>query len=365
MQAMRATLIATLLVTYSAGAIAQATTSASPSFTTTAALSHAVIVSVTDNTPGATIYYTTDGTTPSAQSPRYLAPFLVASDLTVKAVAIADGKPGTVSTMKLAPAIPPGTLVWSDEFNDAADLGQRPNPAIWTYDTGHTGFGNREFEHYCAWGDATAPCDPAHPNAYVALDGYLHIIARQPTPGVYTSARLKSDGLFSAAYGASSIRIEARMKLPEGQGIWPAFWTLGNNIATDKWPACGEQDIMEHINAPKPDWIAGSLHGTNGDTTEHYIDSPLHPFSAADWHTYGMIWSKGKISFYVDSPENIYTTVTPTDFSKPGAVWPFDSGNSVYLLLNLAIGGNWPKAPDATTKFPAEMLVDYVRIYTN
>jgi beta-glucanase (GH16 family) len=365
---MKAILLVTLTVAYAAAAVAQAAAPAAPagpSITTAAALNHAVIVSVAGGTPGATIYYTTDGATPTAQSTRYLAPFLVASDLTINAVAIADGKPGTVSTQKFAPAIPPGTLVWSDEFNDAADHGARPNPEIWTYDAGHSGFGNREFEHYCAWGDGTDPCDPAHPNAFVASDGYLHIVALQPTPGVYTSARLKSQGLFSVAYGTSSLRIEAHMKLPEGQGTWPAFWTLGNNIATDKWPACGEQDIMEHINAPKPDWIAGSLHGTNGDTTAHYTDSPQRAFSAADWHTYGIIWTKNKISFYVDSPFNIYATNTPADFSRPGAVWPFDNGNSVYLLLNLAIGGDWPKAPDATTNFPAEMLVDYVRIYTN
>ena len=155
------------------------------------------------------------------------------------------------------------------------------------------------------------------------------------------------------------------MKLPEEQGMWPAFWTLGNTmVGENTWPACGEQDIMEHINAPKPDWIAGSLHGTKGDTTRHYIDSPERAFSAADWHTYGILWSKGKISFYVDSPFNIYTTNTPADFARPGAIWPFDTGNGVFLLLNLAVGGDWPKSPDATTKFPAEMLVDYVRIYS-
>jgi beta-glucanase (GH16 family) len=368
---MRAILFVTLLVAYASAAIAQAmgptvpTTPASPSITAAAALSQAVIVSIADSTPGATIHYTTDGATPTAQSPQYFAPFLVASDLTVKAVAVTDGKPGTVSTQKFAAAIPPGTLVWNDEFNSAADLGERPNPEIWTYDAGHSGFGNREFQHYCAWGDATPPCDTAHRNAFVAPDGYLHIIARQPTPGVYTSARLKSEGLFSVSSGTGSIRIEARMKLPEGQGLWPAFWTLGNNIATDKWPACGEQDIMEHINAPQPDWIAGSLHGTNGDTTQHYPTPSDPKFSAADWHNYGMIWSKGKISFYVDSLSNIYATFTPADFNRPGAVWPFDSGNGVFILLNLAVGGDWPKSPDATTKFPAEMLVDYVRIYAN
>ncbi len=374
---MRAFLFVTLAVAYSAAlfhlpvAIAQAVgptppvTPAAPSITATAALNHAMIVSISGGSPGATIYYTTDGAAPTAQSTRYLAPFLIASDLTVKAVAITDGKPGQVSTEKVAAAIPSGALAWSDEFNDEADLGDKPNPDFWTYDTGHTGFGNQEFEHYCAWGDATPPCDPAQRNAFIGSDGYLHIVARQPTPGVYTSARLKTEGLLSVFPATGTIRIEARMKLPEGQGIWPAFWTLGNNIATDKWPACGEQDIMEHINAPKPDWIAGSLHGTNGDTTRHYPTPPDPAFSAADWHTYGILWSKGKISFYVDTPANIYATNTPADFNRPGAIWPFDSGNPVFLLLNLAIGGNWPKAPDATTKFPAELLVDYVRIYAN
>jgi beta-glucanase (GH16 family) len=322
-----------------------------------------VIVSISGGTPGATIHYTTDGAVPTAQSPQYFAPFLVASELTVKAVAISDGKPGAVATQKFDAAISPGTLVWTDDFN--ADSGDQPNPSIWTYDTGHTGFGNREFEHYCAWGDSTTPCDPAHPNVFVGPDGYLHIVARQPTSGVYTSARLKTQGLFGVSDGVAGIRIEARMKLPEGQGLWPAFWTLGSNITTDKWPACGEQDIMEHINAPTPDWIAGSLHGTHGDTTQHYPTPPDPKFSSADWHIYGIIWSKGKIAFYVDTPDNIYTTVTPAAFTRPGAVWPFDSGNSFFLLLNLAIGGDWPKAPDATTKFPAEMLVDYVRIYAN
>jgi beta-glucanase (GH16 family) len=369
---MRAIPFVAMLVAYTVGAIAQTTgptfpsTPPSPSITATAALNHAMIVSIAGSTPGATIYYTTDGAAPTAQSPRYIAPFLVASELTVKAVAITDGKPGAVSTEKYAAAISTGTLVWSDDFNDETDSNSQPNPAIWAYDTGHTGFGNREFEHYCAYGDTTTPCDPAHPNAYVAPDGYLHIVARQPTPGVYTSARLKSAGLLSVSNGTGAgIRIEARMKLPEDQGMWPAFWTLGNNFAPDTWPACGEQDIMEHISAPTPDWIAGSLHGTRGDTTQHYPTPPDPAFSAADWHIYGMIWSKAKIAFYVDSPENIYTTVTPANFSRPGAVWPFDSGNSVFLLLNLAIGGDRAGSPAPTTKFPSEMLVDYVRIYAN
>jgi beta-glucanase (GH16 family) len=368
---MRALLFVTLAAAYSAVAVAQAigpaapVTPAAPVIAAKPALNHAMIVSISGGAPGATIYYTTDGSAPTAKSTRYLAPFLIASDITVKAVAVDDGKPGQVGSEKFAAAVNPGSLVWSDEFNSAADLGPKPNPDYWTYDTGHTGFGNREFEHYCAWGDASSPCDPAHPNAFVASDGYLHVVALQPTDGVYTSARLKTAGLLSFFPGPGTLRIEARMKLPLGQGLWPAFWTLGNNIATDDWPACGEQDIMEHINAPKPDWIAGSLHGTNGDTTRHYPTPPDPAFSAADWHTYGILWSKGKISFYIDTTANIYATNTPGDFSRPGAVWPFDNGNAVFLLLNLAVGGDWPKAPDATTKFPAELLVDYVRVYSN
>jgi beta-glucanase (GH16 family) len=336
------------------------TVSAAP----TGARNGAQLVSLAAAAIGGTIYYTTDGSRPTFHSPQYFSPFLVASNLTVKAAAIANEKSSPVASRTFAPNIPSDTLVWSDEFNNAS-VNAAPNPNAWAYDTGNSGFGNHELETYCAWGDATAPCDPVNPNAYVAPDGYLHIVARQPTPGTYTSARLKSQGIVSMSNDGPGIRMEARLKLPEAQGLWPAFWTLGSNITTAKWPACGEQDIMEHINAPLPDWIAGSLHGTHGDTTAHYTDSNEHPFSAADWHTYGMIWSKNKIAFYVDSPDNTYTTVTPADFNKPGAVWPFDSGNSVFLLLNLAVGGDWPKSPDASTSFPSEMLVDYVRVYTN
>lgn len=326
-----------------------------PAIITSPALRGAQIVSLSAGMPpGGAVHYTTDGSEPTAHSPQYFAPFLVASNLTVKAITISNGQSSNISNQTFTPNVPPNTLVWSDEFDahiqTPADhrVVAAPNPDTWTYDTGHSG-----------------PCDRAAPNTYVSSDGYLHVVARQPAAGVYTSARLKTQGHFGVFYGAGSIRIEARMKLPEGQGMWPAFWTLGDNIDIVHWPACGEQDIMEHINTPTPDWIAGSLHGTNGDTTKHYISSPERPFSAADWHIYGMIWSKAKIAFYVDSPANIYTTVTPADFNRPGAVWPFDSGNGMYLLLNLAVGGDWPKSPDASTKFPSEMLVDYVRIYTN
>jgi len=184
-------------------------------------------------------------------------------------------------------------------------------------------------------------------------------VAQQPTAGVYTSARLKSQGLFSFWYG----RLEAKMMLPESQGMWPAFWLLGDNIATINWPDCGEADVMEHIDGSDPsnegyDWVQGSIHGDNMGAGIQY-----HPagFSAAAWHTYGMIWTPGQIQYYVDSPANVYATYTP---STQTGTWPFDQGPQ-FIILNLAVGGDWPGSPDATTVFPSQMVVDYVRIYSN
>jgi beta-glucanase (GH16 family) len=336
------------------------TPATAPTISTTAAGNGAVIVSLKPGTPGATIYYTLDNTTPTTSSQVYEAPILVAANLTMKAIAISPGSAASnVASQIFTPNVPSGTLVWAEEF-DA--LGQ-PNPTLWTYDTGNSGFGNNELENYCAWGSNASPCSTANPNAQVDADGNLHIVARRPSPGVYTSARLKSQGLFTFMYG----RIEARIKLPESQGMWPAFWLLGSNIATVDWPASGELDIMEHIDDSNPpfhvggappgyDWVQSSIHGTGLDG-----GAPYHPqgFSAADWHTYGMIWSKGKVQFYIDDPANPYETFTPG-----AGTWPFDVGPQ-FILLNLAVGGDWPGNVDSTTVFPSEMLVDYVRIYTN
>ena len=333
---------------------------AAPTVTTIAAQNGAVIVSLASATSGATIYYTLDGSAPATSSQVYQAPFLVASNLTVKAMATASAsKASGVTSQVFSPNIPSGTLVWSDEFTNSTSANAMPNPLVWTYDTGNSGFGNNELENYCAWSANASPCGTANPNAYEDTGGLLHIVARQPSAGVYTSARLKTQGLFSFQYG----RLEARMKLPEGQGLWPAFWLLGNNISTIDWPACGEIDVMEHIEGSNPqnegfDWVQGTIHGTGLSSGIQY-----HPaaFSAADWHTYGMIWSKGQMQFYVDDPANIYASFTP---STQGGTWPFDAGPQ-FILLNLAVGGSWPGAPDATTQFPSEILLDYVRVYTN
>ncbi|MGB6831517.1 MAG: family 16 glycosylhydrolase [Terracidiphilus sp.] len=346
---------------------------AAPTFSTAAAQDGAVIVTLASTTSGATIYYTIDGSTPTTSSTQYLAPFLVASNLTVNAIATASGDTSSAVAMKSFSAnIASGTLVWSDEFSNSTSANTLPSASNWTYDTGTDCCGNDEQETYCAAGSSTSPCNPLSPNAYIAPGGGLNIVAESPTIDVFTSARLKSQGLFSFQYG----RIEAKMMLPESQGMWPAFWLLGNSIATVNWPGCGELDIMEHIDGSDPpsaagnapegfDWIAGSVHGGTGSNEENGSQQ-YHPngFSAAAWHTYGMIWTKGEIQYYVDSPSNVYATFKSTDTTWSPTPWPFDAGPQ-FILLNLAVGGDWPGNVDLSTVFPSTMQVQYVRIYTN
>jgi beta-glucanase (GH16 family) len=247
-------------------------------------------------------------------------------------------------------------LIWSDEFNSAST--SSPNPANWTFETGGDGWGNQELETYCRSGSSLPPCEAAHPNTFVGKDGYLHIVARSDGHGHYTSARIKSEGLRSFQYG----RIEARIKVPKGAGFWPAFWMLGEDNPKVGWPACGELDIMENIGK-KPDTIYGSIHGMGFTGTKIGLPHALphgQAFGNA-FHVFGLIWSPKKIEYYVDDPANVYASFTPSSLPE-GATWPFDDGK-YYLLLNLAVGGDWPGPPDAASKFPQEMLVDYVRVY--
>lgn len=247
-------------------------------------------------------------------------------------------------------------LVWSDEFNEAT-APSAPNSHNWTYDTGPARW-NNELETYCGYDSSTAPCDAKNPNAYVGTNGYLHIVARSPSSGVYTSARLKSEGLRSFQYG----RIEARIKMPEGQGMWPAFWMLGNDISTVDWPACGEMDIMESVGK-LASTNYGSIHGTGftGTAIGTAYTLPNNARFGDAFHTFGILWSPKVLKYYVDSPTNVYATYTPSSLPQ-GAVWPFDAGK-FFFILNVAVGGDWPGSPDKTTVFPQEMLVDYVRVY--
>jgi len=243
-------------------------------------------------------------------------------------------------------------LVWSDEFNGAD--GSAPDSSKWTYDTGGKGWGNRELECYTN----------RLQNAQIE-GGNLVITAQKEnitcSDGVannYTSARLKTQGLFSQAYG----RFEARIKIPAGQGMWPAFWMLGNDISTVGWPKCGEIDIMENIGK-EPGTVHGSLHGpsTTGPTsdTSDPFSLPAGQKFADDFHLYAVEWEPGVVRFYVDA--NLYATVTQSQWPAGGA-WVFD--HPFFIILNVAVGGNWPGSPDNTTVFPQQMLVDYVRVYT-
>jgi beta-glucanase (GH16 family) len=334
-----------------------------------------VIVSLATTTTGGTIHYTTDGSTPTASSTQYIAPFLLMTNSTVNAITVATGdNNSTVASQAITANVPSGSVAWSDEFTNTTTANGQPNPSTWTYDLGFQCCGNDEQETYCAWGSSIGSCNPASPNAYIAPGGGLHIVAMQPTAGTatYTSARLKTQGLFSFQYG----RIEAQLQIPESQGMWPAFWLLGNNISTINWPACGEADVMEHIDGAEPpasagqpslgyDWIAGSVHGGTS-SNELNGTQTYHPnlYSAAAVHTYGMIWTKGQIQYYVDTPANIYATYNTTNGSFSATTWPFDQG-PMFIILNLAVGGTWPGNVDSTTVFPSTFQVNYVRIYPN
>jgi beta-glucanase (GH16 family) len=241
-------------------------------------------------------------------------------------------------------------LVWSDEFN--GPNGSAVDSSKWVSESGGGGWGNNELEYYTT----------RRENAF-QQDGNLVIKVLQekytgPDDATrnYTSARLKTLGKFSQTYG----RFEARIKIPRGQGIWPAFWMLGNDIAKPGWPTCGEIDIMENIGK-EPALVHGTIHGP-GYSGEHGIGAPYALPSgqafADDFHVYAVEWEPNTIRFYVD--DHLYTTRTPADLPK-GAKWVYD--HPFFLLLNVAVGGGWPGNPDSTSVFPQTMLVDYVRVY--
>jgi beta-glucanase (GH16 family) len=241
-------------------------------------------------------------------------------------------------------------LTWSDEFNGAS--GSLPDPSKWVMETGGKGWGNNELETY------TNRTQNAH-----VQDGNLVIVASKEkftgTDGIareYTSARIKTAGLFEQKYG----RFEARVKIPQGQGMWPAFWMLGNNIDKAGWPACGEIDVMENIGK-EPAVAHGSMHGpgysgAKGLTAAYNLPSDKF---ADGFHIFAVEWEVAAVRFYVDGKR--YETRTPADLPA-GQAWVFD--HPFFLLLNIAVGGDWPGNPDSTTVFPQTMLVDYVRVYS-
>jgi beta-glucanase (GH16 family) len=241
---------------------------------------------------------------------------------------------------------PGWTLVWSDEFNAASGTGA--DTTKWNLVNKGDGFGNNELEFYTNRVD----------NAYHDGNGFLVIKAiKESYMGrEYTSARLESNGKFERLYG----RFEARMQLPRGQGIWPAFWMLGNDIATASWPNCGEIDIMENIGK-EPTIVHGSLHGpgySGGNPLGQSYTLPNGQKFADAFHVFAVEWEQNVVRFYVD--DILYGTKTPAD-TPSGARWAYD--HPFYLLLNVAVGGAWPGVPDGATVFPQTMTIDYVRVY--
>jgi beta-glucanase (GH16 family) len=233
-------------------------------------------------------------------------------------------------------------LVMQDEFDTAG----APNSALWNYNigTGSNGWGNNELEYYTN-----------RPENIKVENGMLKITAIKETymGSGYTSGRINSMGKFEQKHG----RFEARIKMPYGKGIWPAFWLLGANSNTVTWPQCGEIDIMEYLGN-NPTSIFGTLHGpgysgANAITKNYTL--PNNRFDN-DFHIFGIEWGEDYINFYVD--DVLYNQITP---AKVTGEWVFNQ--PFYIILNMAVGGNYPGSPNSETVFPQTMLIDYVRVY--
>jgi beta-glucanase (GH16 family) len=238
-----------------------------------------------------------------------------------------------------------GPVTWSDEFNGAS--GSAIDSSKWKFDTGGSGWGNNELEYYT---NSTR-------NVYQDGQGHLAITARKENPSgygcwygscTYTSGRILTADKFSQTYG----RFEASIKIPKGQGIWPAFWMLGGN----NWPTTGEIDIMENVGNT-PNTVYGTIHGpgysgANGVGGNRTIGSAL----GDAFHTYAVDWSPNLIVWYLDGSE--YFRATPA--SIRGNTWVYD--HPFFMILNVAVGGYWPGNSDGSTVFPQTMLVDYVRV---
>lgn len=224
------------------------------------------------------------------------------------------------------------TLIWSDEFN-----GTSIDNTVWNMETGSLNV-NNEDEYY-----QTA-------NATVA-NGNLVITAKREQVGnfPYTSARMNTLNKVSAQYG----RIEARIKLPVGLGLWPAFWMMGTNLPSVSWPTCGEIDIMEHVNANNT--IYGTMHWNSGGHVQYGKTTDI--VNPGDYHIYAVDWDKNSIRWYVDN--TLYVTADISNgINNTGAFQlPF------FIILNLAVGGDFPGQNIDTSVFPASMYVDYVRVY--
>ncbi|QBN18066.1 glycoside hydrolase family 16 protein [Flavobacterium nackdongense] len=236
-------------------------------------------------------------------------------------------------------------LTWSDEFDGTS--GMLPDAKKWTYDIGNGGWGNQELQYY------------TNRPENVSLDGVgnLVITAKNESLGgsAFTSARVKTQGLYTQAYG----RFEARIKSPYGPGIWPAFWMLGANIDTTPWPQCGEIDIME-IKGNQPSIVYGTLHGpgySGGNAITDFYALMNNRFDK-DFHIFAVEWDADKIDFFVDG--YLYQRLTKSTVSAEGE-WVFNQ--PFYMIMNIAVGGTFVGFPTVDTSFPQKMTIDYVRVY--
>ena len=234
-------------------------------------------------------------------------------------------------------------LVWNDEFD--GDSGTAPSDTKWTYDigTGQNGWGNNELQSY------------TNNSRNISKDGLGHLVitAIKDGTGNYTSARIKTEGLFSQQYG----RIEARIKTPTGSGIWPAFWMLGSNIKDVGWPQCGEIDIMEQ-KGKFSNITYGTLHGpgySGGEAISTAYGLQNDRFDM-DFNIYAVEWDENQIDFYVNN--YLYKRVKPSDI--PGE-WVFNQ--PFFIIMNVAVGGNFVGPPNINTPFPCSMYIDYIRVY--
>jgi beta-glucanase (GH16 family) len=236
-------------------------------------------------------------------------------------------------------------LTWSDDFNGA--VGELPDASKWAFDigTGSNGWGNNELQYYTN--------NPSN----ISTDGLgnLVITAKKENfnSSQYTSARIKTKDLFSQAYG----RFEARLKTPYGQGLWPAFWLLGANIDAVTWPQCGEIDVME-LRGQKPSIANCALHGPGYSGANAISGSYALVNDRFDvgFHTFAVEWSVDKIDFLVDG--FLYKRMEKKDV--PGE-WVYD--HPFFMILNVAVGGNYLGNPNSGTPFPQKMTIDYVKVY--
>jgi beta-glucanase (GH16 family) len=251
-----------------------------------------------------------------------------------------------------APTLPvPQNMIWADEFNGAAN--SSPSSANWSMDTGGHGWGNNELQSFTsrtqnvATNGAGQLSVTARKERYTGSDKYTR---------EYTSGRLQTKGKFSMTYG----RLEARVRVPAGKGLWSCVWAMGDDIWTAGWPTAGEMDILE-VLGDNPSTGYGSLHGPIGTTQSSWGKST--PFTMAgsladSYHDFGIIWTADSVEWTVDGMA--YARVDRSSLPA-GARWVFDHG--FHPILSLAVGGNWPGSPDASTQFPATMSVDWIRAY--